>query len=457
MENSTTTKSKFPLGFFVGCMTYAFERFAFYGTKPLLVLYLTKLVAEGGLAIPTAQAAIIAANFTAYTYIAPLLGGYICDKWLGARYAVSIGCVIMGLGYLIGWQSHNLATVNMMIYVVSIGTGLFKGNLAGLMGRMFDNDDQMDSAFSVQYAFVNVGAFFGAAVMGAAYLSFFKKGEVLGFREVFLVCGILVILGGILFTASYGKLQGQGKLPFKYRTDAQGNVIEDTSKTLKKEGAEPARLTKKEWNGIWAICFVSFVSIIFWTFYEQQSGALPLYAEKHVDMSLAGVTLSSAHVFTAWNGLLCIFLSLAAAKLWATLAKRPQGDLTMFQKVALSFGFLGFSYTVLIFMELTRGGGEHKASVLWLLFFGILLTIGEICFSPLGNSFVSKVAPKKYLSVLLGVWIFATFASNKLSGYVQGFIENLGFMTIMVTFAVVSFVTMGILFFLSKSLNKLIE
>ena len=199
MENSTTTKSKYPLGFFVGCMTYAFERFAFYGTKPLLVLYLTKLVAEGGLAIPTAEAAIIAANFTAYTYIAPLLGGYICDKWLGARYAVSIGCVIMGLGYLIGWQSHNLATVNMMIYVVSIGTGLFKGNLAGLMGRMFENDDQMDSAFSVQYSFVNIGAFFGSAIMGAAYLSFFKNGEVLGFRQVFLVCGILVILGGILF------------------------------------------------------------------------------------------------------------------------------------------------------------------------------------------------------------------------------------------------------------------
>lgn len=174
-------------------------------------------------------------------------------------------------------------------------------------------------------------------------------------------------------------------------------------------------------------------------------------------MSLAGVTLSPAHVFTAWNGLLCIFLSLGAAKLWATLAKRPQGDLTMFQKVALSFGFLGLSYTVLIFMELTRGGGEHKASVLWLLFFGLLLTIGEICFSPLGNSFVSKVAPKKYLSLLLGVWILATFASNKLSGYVQGFIENLGFMTIMVTFSVVSFITMGILFLLSKSLNKLVE
>ena len=155
MENSGAAKSKYPFGFYIGCLTYTFERFAFYGTKPLLVLYLTELVAKGGLEIPKATATIIAANFTAYTYIAPLIGGYICDKWLGARYAVTLGCIIMGLGYLIGWKSTSLASVNMMIYVVSIGTGLFKGNLAGLMGRMFENDDQMDAAFSSQYSCVN--------------------------------------------------------------------------------------------------------------------------------------------------------------------------------------------------------------------------------------------------------------------------------------------------------------
>lgn len=456
MENSGAAKSKYPFGFYIGCLTYTFERFAFYGTKPLLVLYLTELVAKGGLEIPKATATIIAANFTAYTYIAPLIGGYICDKWLGARYAVTLGCIIMGLGYLIGWKSTSLVSVNMMIYVVSIGTGLFKGNLAGLMGRMFENDDQMDAAFSIQYSFVNIGAFFGSAIMGAAYMSFFQHGEVLGYRQVFLFCGALVILGGILFTASYGKLHGQGKLPFKYRTDAHGNVIGETVLD-KKEKASSAKLTKKERNGVLAIVFVSFVSIIFWTFYEQQSNALSLYAQDFVDMTLFGITLSPAHVFVSWNGLLCIFLSLAAAKLWATLAKRPQGDLTMFQKVTLSFAFLGLAYTILIFMELTRGGGTNKASVLWLLFFGILITIGEICFSPLGNSFVSKVAPKKYLSLLLGVWILATFAANKLTGYVQGLIENFGFMQIMVTFSVVSFVTMVILFALSKSLNKLVD
>ena len=257
MENSGAAKSKYPFGFYIGCLTYTFERFAFYGTKPLLVLYLTELVAKGGLEIPKATATIIAANFTAYTYIAPLIGGYICDKWLGARYAVTLGCIIMGLGYLIGWKSTSLASVNMMIYVVSIGTGLFKGNLAGLMGRMFENDDQMDAAFSIQYSFVNIGAFFGSAIMGAAYMSFFQHGEVLGYRQVFLFCGALVILGGILFTASYGKLHGQGKLPFKYRTDAHGNVIGETVLD-KKEKASSAKLTKKETESLRLYLYPSF-------------------------------------------------------------------------------------------------------------------------------------------------------------------------------------------------------
>ena len=116
---------------------------------------------------------------------------------------------------------------------------------------------------------------------------------------------------------------------------------------------------------------------------------------------------SPAHLTTTWNGLLCIVLSLAAAKLWAKLAKRPQGDLSMFSKITLAFVFLGISYIMLVMTELTRGVGAPssvKGNVMWIFLFGIFLTIGEICFSPLGNSFVSKYAPKKYLSVLMGVW-----------------------------------------------------
>lgn len=462
MGETNATTTKYPMGFWVSCLTYSFERFAFYGSKPLLVLFLVTAVSKGGLGISEVEGGIIAANFTAWTYISPVIGGWICDRFLGARYAVSIGCVLMGLGYLIGWKAYTVTGINLMILVVSIGTGLFKGNLAGLIGRLFDDPEKLDAAFSIQYSFVNIGAFFGSLVTGYLYLNTFKAGEVLGFRPVFLVCAILVFAGGVFFTLGYKTLQGQGIKPFKYATDVNGNLIgeneDESADEIKEEAVRP--LTKIEKNKVVAIVFVSFVSIIFWLFYYQQEIALTIYMTKFVDMHIAGVEIAPQHVTTTWNGLLCIFLSLAASKLWASLAKRPQGDLSMFQKVTIAFVFLGGAYLALIAMEVVRGVSSPesvKASVLWIFLFGALLTLSEICFSPLGNSFISKHAPKKYLSLLLGVWLFASFAAAKLNGYIQIFVEKLGIMAIFNTFAIVSFVTAIILFLLTKPLTKLMK
>lgn len=457
------TKAKYPIGFYVSSLTYTFERFAFYGSKPMLIVFLITAVAQGGLGIDTKDAAFIAVQLTAWTYIAPVIGGYVCDHWLGARYAVTIGCVLMAIGYLFGWKATGVGSIYMMIAVVSIGTGLFKGNLAAIIGRLFDDEELLDSAFSIQYSFVNIGSLLGSLITGVLYISTFRHGEVMGFRQVFLVCAIVVLLGGVFFTLGYGTLQGQGKKPFKYLTDKDGNIIgeshENESEAEAKADAK-APLTSNEKKRVVAIVFISFISIIFWLFYYQQDTVLSIYMVEKVDMSMGGVTLTPQHITTSWNGLLCIFLSIGAAKLWYKLSQRPQGDLSMFQKVTLAFLFLGVSYLVLVGMEISRGIGapnSQKVSVVWLLVFGVLLTLGEICFSPLGNSFVSKFAPKKYFSLLIGVWTFATFAASILNGYTQGIVEKLGFFPVVVTFAVVSFISAFIMFVLTKPLNKMVE
>lgn len=451
-------KRKYPIGFYVCCIAYTFERFAYYGSKPLLLLFLTKSIEEGGLGIDAVTAAPIAALLVSLTYIAPIFGGYICDRWIGARFAVSAGCLIMGLGYFIGWKSTSIPMVYAMIIIISIGTAFFKGNLAAIIGRMFDDQDLLDSAFSVQYSFVNIGSFFGSMICATLYMTTFKQGQALGFRQVFFLCGVLVIIGGILFTLSYGLLQGQGIKPFKYLTDTQGNVIGEEKKEKKEKSTAP--LTKQEKKGVWAIILVSFISIIFWLAYYQQDLALTLYLEDFINRDIGSFTLSPAHLTTTWNGLLCIFLSLAAAKLWAKLAKRPQGDMTMFHKITLAFVFLGLAYVMLIITEVMRGVGAPdtvKGSVWPIFIFGILLTIGEICFSPLGNSFVSKFAPKKYLSLLMGVWTFATFCASQINGQTMKVVAKLGNFTIFVTFAIVAFVCAAAMYFLSKPLNKLVE
>ena len=215
-----------------------------------------------------------------------------------------------------------------------------------------------------------------------------------------------------------------------------------------------------EKNHVLAIILVSLFSVIFWLAYYQQDIFLTLYIEEKVMRNIGSFTLSPVHLTTTWNGLLCIFMSLAFAKLWATLAKRPQGDLSMFHKVTLSFVFLGLSYASLMVMELLRGVGapdSQKAHFLWIVIFGIFITIGEICFSPLGNSFVSKFAPKKYLSLLMGVWTAATFVASQLNGQVMKLVQKLGDFNIMVAFAIISFACAVIMFFLIKPLNKLTE
>lgn len=449
---------KYPIGYWICCLTYTFERFAFYGSKPLLALYLATSVAKGGIGLTQAEAAPIAALLTSLTYLSPIVGGWICDRFVGARYAVSAGCIIMGVGYLIGWQSHSVGMVYFMIIVIAIGTAFFKGNLAAIIGRLFDDDDVLDSAFSIQYSFVNIGSFFGSMICGILYMNQFKRGDVLGFRQVFLVAAIIIFAGCIVFTLSYKFLQGQGKLPFKYLTDTQGNVIGEEKKEKKEKSTAP--LTSIEKKNVLAIVAVSIFSVIFWLAYYQQDIFLTFYIQDKVMRNIGSFELSPVHLTTTLNGFLCIFMSLGAAKLWGVLAKRPQGDLSMFQKVTLSFVFLGLSYACLMFMEIIRGVGapdSAKANFIWIVLFNILITCGEICFSPLGNSFVSKFAPKKYLSLLMGIWTMASFVASQINGQVMKIVEKLGDFKIMVAFAIISFVCAVIMFFLIKPLNKLTE
>ena len=232
------------------------------------------------------------------------------------------------------------------------------------------------------------------------------------------------------------------------------------AKKKEKKEKSTAPLTSKEKKNVWAIVLVSAISIIFWLAYYQQDVVLTFYLQDYVNRDLGFFELSPAHLTTTWNGLLCIVLSLAAAKLWAKLAKRPQGDLSMFSKITLAFVFLGLSYIMLVMTELTRGVGAPssvKGNVMWIFLFGIFLTIGEICFSPLGNSFVSKYAPKKYLSVLMGVWTLATFFANLINGQFQKIVEKMGIMPVFVTFAIVAFICAVVMFLLTKPLNKLTE
>lgn len=427
-------------------LTFTFERFAYYGGKPILVLFLSWSIARGGLGISKADAAIIAANLGAFTYLAPIFGGIIADRWLGTRYCIILGTILMAIGWTLGYFATSVAWINALIIVVSIGTGFFKGNLNALVGDLYEKDDpRKDMGYSITYSFVNIGAFVGSIALGAIYLTH-------GFRLCYLLAGIFALISGIVFLFTCRGLGDLGKRPNKYAIDSSKEK-EDAKVDVNRP------LTKRERNQVIVILILALFTVFFWIFYNQAEGSLLLYIDQFINFSVGSLTIPATWTTTSFNSLICIILAPVMAAFWMKLSKkRKNGDLTMTQKIALGYILLGIGFLVMAVAEIVRGGRTTASlSMMWILMFTLFQSLGEICFSPLGNSVVSKNAPPKYLALLMGVWSLATFVSQKAAGYVQGIIENLGTLQVFIAIPCILFVGAIILFACNKKITELTE
>lgn len=447
MSTDLVKKNKFPFGFYVCATTFAIERGAYYSAKFLLYVFLTTAIINGGLGIDSGQAAIMQANLVAYTFLAPIIGGYISDRWIGARYTIPLGMFIMGAGYYIGSTADSTSSIGLMILLVAIGTGFFKGNVSALNGQLFKDKEQLDAAFSVQYSFVNMGSFIGTTAVGILYAQTFAKNGILGFSQCFLLAAIICVIGGVWFIIGWRWLGDAGKRPFK-----EGIVAH------KDPNAESKPLSLLEKKRVSAIVLVSLFSILFWVFWYLTYLAVYDYAI-YVNMNIGGFEVPLAW-FDSLNAFMCIILGPIFAGLWIKLSKRPQGDISIFKKTALGFIFLGLSFLMLVASEFSRGIGAPEAvkgSIIWIILFGILLSMGEMFFSPLGNSFVSKFAPGKMLAVLMGVWTFATFLAGKSYGYIYDFTLQFDMIVVYSVIPVILLVAAVILFVFDKKLQSLVE
>lgn len=453
-------KSKHPKGLYLCGITNTWERFAFYGVRSVLIFYLSAQVATGGLGMTKADAASLFATYSALTYLSPVIGGWINDRFLGAQACVIIGSLLMSAGYLVPFLSNSKASAYVMMALVVAGTGLFKGNLNTMVGSLYEqNDPKKDGAFSIMYSFVNIGAMIGPIITGLCANQFFaQKGadgkiSLFGFKYVFLVGAIGGLLTALTFMFGKSKFIGDhGKLPNSKIavTSKEG----DSSKSIAN-----VPLSAAEKSRTIVIVILAFFSTFFWTAYNQASTSIALYTNEFINLNIGSFAMP-VQFLDSFNGLMCVVLGPIMSAVWLKLEKSKRGDLNVTQKMALGFVFLAGGFLFMIFAVLQRGTSMDpaiKASVIWVLLFYILQSIGEMCFSPVGNSMVNRLAPPKYASLLMGVWFLSIFAANKLSGYGQALVENLGTLQVFIGIPVFLVVSAVIIFACNKKLTSMAE
>ena len=419
MQVSTKSKNKYPLGFYVCTSAYALERMAFYSAKWVIAIFIAAEVIKGGLGLTPADGAKMTANLVAFTYLAPILGGYVADRWINPRLCVILGALIMGVGYVFGYQASVMSSpklLGIMILLVSIGTGLYKGNIAGISGRLFNDKSQLDSAFSIQYSIANIGSFIGTLTVSfIAYK--------IGFGKTFLVCALLLLISAMWFyfggKVTFGEV---GKKPFE--------ANEDRTYTKKDSKEYRTPLTLNDKKKVKAIILFSIFSIVFWiVWYLTYMPVLYHWGPDFDYANKANWVIGNFRVPSAWfdslNSLCCIILGPVLAAVWSKNSKSKKGDMSIFKKTALGMMLLGLAFIVMSTAEIVRG--DNQANLMWIIVVGILISLGEMVFAPLGKSFISKFSPAKLLGLMMGVWPLARFIAGKTYGYLYEMLSGYSF------------------------------
>lgn len=409
-----------PKGLFLLFTTELWERFSYYAMRAILVLYLVdKVQTEGGHGLGWTQGDAISlyGTFTGLVYLTPLIGGWLADAYLGQRKAIIIGGALMAAGQFTLALPHSwIPGSETMVFYIGLGTliignGLFKPNISTMVGDLYEEGDhRRDGAFTIFYMGINVGAFLSGIIVGsvvAAYDGNFQMG--------FLCAGIGMVLSLIIQFVFAQKLLGDiGRYPAakleKEKNEAAGDVRK-----------EP--LTKIERDRIKVIMVMGLFTIIFWAGFEQAGGLMNLFTNDFTDRMIGGWEVPTTW-FQSLNAMFIVIFAPVIASIWIRLGKNEPNSPVKF---ALGLVLLGIGFLFMIGAVLEMGGdADAKSSMWWLVGAYFFHTMGELCLSPIGLSMVTKLAPLRIASLMMGAWFLFVAIANKVGGVVGSFIGHGG-------------------------------
>ncbi len=403
--------TKHPKGLATLFFAELWERFSYYGMRAILVLYMVTPPVAGGLGFDTKTAASIYGTYTMSVYLMSLPGGFVADKFLGAKLSVIVGGIIIACGHF-SMVFSGMPFFYAGLVLIALGTGLLKPNISTMVGSLYEkNDPRRDSGFSIFYMGINVGAVLAPLVCGylaqsegfKAQLAAWGFDPSMGWHWGFGAAGVGMIIGLTVFLAQRQRLMNVGERLVKVKS-AEGT-------------SSHAPLTSAEWKRVGAVFIFFLFTMLFWAAYEQKGASLNLFAYKLVNTEIFGWAFPSSWL-QSLTAFFVILLAPVFSVLWVKMGDRQPSSPAKF---TLGLLFIGLAYLLMI--PAAMGTAYGKVSPLWLVGLYFLEVVGEMCLSPVGLSTVTKLAPAKLLGLMMGGWFLASSFGSKIAGYLAGFFD----------------------------------
>jgi len=404
-----------PKGLFLLFATEMWERFSYYGMRALLVLSLVAGVgaSDPGFGWTQAQALKLYGLFTGFVYFTPLLGGWLADNYLGQRRSVIIGGLVMAAGQftLAAAIPGNQQLFYAGLVLLVIGNGFFKPNISTMVGDLYpEGDARRDGAFTIFYMGINLGAFLAPLVC-----STLGEDPSRGWRYGYLAAGIGMIISVVVQVGFAQRYLGDiGRVPAAHRALAQS-------------GGRKEPLTPDEVDRLRVIFMLFVFIVLFWAAFEQAGGLMNLYASEKTNRVVGGFEVPAGW-FQSLNPLFIVVLAPLFSMMWGRLGKTGRNPATP-RKMVFGLVLTGVGFLAMVAAALESQTGA-KASMLWLVLAYFFHTTGELCISPVGLSMVTKLAPLRLASLMMGVWFLINFVANWLAGIIGSYAESLGELTI---------------------------
>ena len=429
-----------PTGLYVLFFTEMWERFSYYGMRAILVLYLVAQTTSdnAGLGWSNGEALALYGWYTMLVYVASIPGGFIADKLIGQRKSVLYGGILLCFG-------HGILAVEEMwafytgLGLIIAGVGLLKPNISTMVGGLYKQGDiRRDKGFTIFYIGINIGAFLSSIIVGTV-------GEVYGWHYGFGLAGIGMALGLIQYVLGQKYLKHVGNFLGASENNHDKELIK---KPLNKE--EKDRVI---------VLFISFLLVIvFWGAFEQAGGLMNIYASEKTNRILSfSLPYIGNEVPASWfqslNAMFIIFLGTTVASIWAKRKLKSKVSTSLF-KMIIGLIIMGTG-----FLFMSAASTEHDTSgasaMYWLVLAYLFHTVGELCISPVALSFITKLAPVKYASIMMGVYFAMTGFGNKLAGLLGESAESMGEFTIFTGIAVFCVLFGSIVLLFRKKLEVL--